>query len=236
MLNYSLYEISKLNFFLEKIVGSKNRKHSRYRNTGVAKSNISSTLGCHANGLYVPTTLIFPYERVPGKYSAAATAYGFPFAGTKSGWQDSGSFLFYLKHVLSPHLNQHEIKRPVALFVDGHKSHLGLDVFKFCLREQLILTCLYPNSTHKLAPLDLKVNKHVKDELENSKADFFKTGKFLTLESFPEVYHAALERSLLPKYAQQGFFSAGLYPFNFENIDTSDLWGGSKNLSKVTFP
>lgn len=209
----------------------KEKKHCKCRYTGVPKSNITATLGCHASGRYVPQSLIFPFERLPTKYAIAASTHDFQFTCTKSGWQTSQSFMFYLQYVLLPHLKLAKIKFPVALFLDGHRSHLGVDVLKFCLQNQIILVCLFPNSTRKGQPLDLTVNRQVQREFEKAKDDFFLKQEFLTLENYPQVLRIAFKAALQPSYAQEGFRCAGIFPYDFNNVDTSDMFG--RDRSKV---
>ncbi len=53
-------------------------------------------------------------------------------------------------------------ERPVVLIVDGHKSHLTLELIDLCRREQIILLCLPPHTMHALQPLDGSVFKSLK--------------------------------------------------------------------------
>lgn len=211
-------------FFSEYVVGEKGKQHSKCRNSGIPKSNITGTLGCHGNGLYVPPCLILPFVKIPAKYVAACEKYNFEYTSTKSGWQDGESFMYYLEFVLLPHLKKQDVQFPVALFLDGHRSHLTLDVHRFSRDNDVIIVCLYPNSTRKLQPLDLVVNRSVKREFEKAKKNFYVDHEFLSLEDFPEVLSTTFRESLTPEHARSGFFSAGLFPYNFANMSTSDIF------------
>ncbi|KAF2903627.1 hypothetical protein ILUMI_02559 [Ignelater luminosus] len=57
-----------------------------------------------------------------------------------------------------------EIPRPVLFFVDGHASHLTIDLSNFCSENQIILVALYPNATHVLQPMDVAVFHPLKDD------------------------------------------------------------------------
>ena len=61
----------------------------------------------------------------------------------------------FLKHVVT--------QRPVLLFTDGYKSHISLDVIDLCRKNETILFCLPPHTTHVLQPLDVAVFKSLKD-------------------------------------------------------------------------
>lgn len=130
-----------------------------------------------------------------------------------------------------PHLTLQNVQFPVALFLDGHRSHLGIDVMKFCLKSEIILVCLYPNSTRKGQPLDLTVNRQVQREFAKAKENFFIAKNYLTLVDHPGVLRTALNTALQPEYAKQGFFSAGLYPYSFDNVNTSDMF--ARDRTKV---
>ena len=50
-------------------------------------------------------------------------------------------------------------QRPVLLLIDGHKSHITLDVVYLCRDNDILLFCLTPHTTHALQPLDVAVFK-----------------------------------------------------------------------------
>ena len=51
---------------------------------------------------------------------------------------------------------------PVVLFFDGHGSHIGIDIVTKARKENVILYCLPPHTTHVLQPLDVSVFVAVK--------------------------------------------------------------------------
>ena len=53
-------------------------------------------------------------------------------------------------------------ERPLILFVDGHKSHVTLEVIDLAREKNVILFCLPPHTTHALQPLDVAVFKSLK--------------------------------------------------------------------------
>ena len=70
------------------------------------------------------------------------------------GWMDRDVFLEMLKN-FDQWLTQHNITRPVILFMDGHTSHYSIAICDFCDENQIKLWLLKPNSTKKLQPLDV---------------------------------------------------------------------------------
>jgi hypothetical protein len=218
--------INLLHIFSEKVVGEKGKKHCKCRDTGTAKSNVTTTIACSANGLYAPPCMIFPCDKAPTKYGLAAKKNNIEFTSNKSGWQDAATFMYYLKDVFYKHLITIGIKFPIALFFDGHRSHLTLEVYKFCQSVQIRPVCFFPNSTHLSSPLDLRVFNHLQREFEAAKDIYYqREGVPVNLLSFPEVLRVACDAALIAKHAISGFKTAGLRPFEFSNMKTSNLWG-----------
>lgn len=45
----------------------------------------------------------------------------------------------------------------LVLFLDGHSSHLSLELSEFCKENRIIIVALFPNATHILQPQDVSV-------------------------------------------------------------------------------
>ena len=74
----------------------------------------------------------------------------------ESGYVDSELFIKWMENVP---------ERPIILFIDGHKSHVNLDVVDRARNNDVILFCLPPHITHALQPLDVAVFKSFKNHL-----------------------------------------------------------------------
>lgn len=109
-----------------------------------------------AAGAVPPPTVLFKYKRIPGEI-----AENFPkewgLGKTESGWMTAEAFFEFMADIFHPWLLKKNIKLPVFMFVDGHKSHLSLQLSKFCETNGIILVALYPNATHLLQPMDVAV-------------------------------------------------------------------------------
>ena len=44
---------------------------------------------------------------------------------------------------------------PVLLIVDGHTTHIDVEISKFCKENGILLYCLLPHSSHITQPLDV---------------------------------------------------------------------------------
>lgn len=58
--------------------------------------------------------------------------------------------------------DQSDIKFPIVMFLDGHKSHLSYHLSKLCSQSQIILIALPPNTTHMMQVLDVAIFNPVK--------------------------------------------------------------------------
>lgn len=54
----------------------------------------------------------------------------------------------YIANGLNKYLEDNNIVKPVLLFVDGHKSHLSMELSQYCHDNGIILYALPPNTYH----------------------------------------------------------------------------------------
>lgn len=120
----------------------------------------------HRKCRWAPPTVLFKYKRIPSEI-----AENFPkewgLGKTESGWMTAEAFFEFMADIFHPWLLKKNIKLPVLMFVDGHKSHLSLQLNKFCETNGIILVALYPNTTHLLQPMDIAVFRSLKENWKN---------------------------------------------------------------------
>ena len=87
------------------------------------------------------------------------------YAKSESGWVDSDLFKAWFEKVFLVHAVS---QCPVLLLVDGHGSHVNLELIDLARNNQIILLCLPPHTTHALQPLDVSVFKSLKDHFYRS--------------------------------------------------------------------
>ena len=78
--------------------------------------------------------------------------------GTVPGLDDED--LFRVQYIVS--------QRPVILFINGHKTHMTLDIINPCRENKIILFSLSPHTAYALQPLDVAVFKSLKDHFSKS--------------------------------------------------------------------
>ncbi|XP_058827314.1 uncharacterized protein LOC131687258 [Topomyia yanbarensis] len=136
------------------------------------KESYTALFTASASGKLLPPLLLFPYKsRLPGEVIRSAQA-DWGIGKTDSGWMTGNAFYEFLKNIFQPWLEQENIPLPVLLFVDGHKSHATLLSTEFCKKFNIILVCLFPNSTHLTQPLDVSFFGPLKKRWEDQLLDF----------------------------------------------------------------
>lgn len=127
----------------------------------------------------------------------------------------------YIGNVFIPWIKKEGIKLPVLLLIDGHKSHLTLEVSKLCLENKIHHFALYPNATHILQPADVAVFRPLKVRWRETVHDWqTKTGhKVVTKGVFGPLITNAFKNSATPDVIKNGFRKCGLFPFDPNAVD-----------------
>ena len=128
---------------------------------GASKLNLTVLFTFSAKGVTTPPTMVFPYKRLPSAVGQSVPE-GWGIGVTPSGYMCGELFSDYLQNIFHPYLLKEKIPLPVILFVDGHSSHISLELSNLCSELQIILICLYPNSTRLLQPADIATFKPLK--------------------------------------------------------------------------
>lgn len=144
---------------------------------------------------------------------------------TDSGWMNCDCFLEWLRNVFVKYLEEHNIERPVLLFLDNHSSHISLDIHYFCREFGIIMCTLYPNSTFLMQPLDVKSFGVIKGKWEQYLANKKMENKLfqLKLQNFGQEFAQFWAGENFSKAAISGFKATGLYPWNENSVNYSEL-------------
>ena len=176
-----------------------------------------------ADGSIVSPTLIYPYKRIPSDI-VDALPEGFHHLSTDSGWMTAEAFFNFVLNVFNKWLNQNKVKRPVIIFVDGHKAHITLQISVKCQEIGIILYLLLPNTTHFLQPADVGAYKSLKLNWKKAVHEYHHANPSLPLKR-RDV--APLMEHVLSKLTQSviknGFRKCGLYPLNVDAVDFSKI-------------
>lgn len=138
------------------------------------KENISVLITGNAAGDLAPTFILFK-GKVLRKRATSTASPEFSFGCSEHGWMLAKSFFKYIINKFEPWLTEKGIQRPIILYVNGHSSHLTLNLSKFCSEKQIVIVALYPNATHVLQPLDVSFFKPFKNKWQQVYVNLCKT-------------------------------------------------------------
>ncbi|XP_039278790.1 uncharacterized protein LOC120350267 [Nilaparvata lugens] len=108
---------------------------------GNEKETVTVLLVFTASGRTLVPMIVFPFVKPPKLLSKACQQ------ASETGWMRSELFYEYVANGVDSWLRKENIKKPVLLFVDGHKSHLTLELSQFCSDNGIILYALPPKTT-----------------------------------------------------------------------------------------
>lgn len=227
-------------FFLQpkggKVLAKRGASSVYTAGTNDDKENLTVLVTANAAGDLGPPMIVFKYERIPAHI--AQSVYNvdktWGIGRSESGWMCGSTFYEYITNVFVKWLDNHQIKRPIVLFVDGHVSHMTMPLSKFCLQNGIEVLALYPNSTHLLQPMDVSVFKALKVYWKQSVRNWHveNYGNKLRKEHFSVVFSQAL-KDITKETIQNGFEACGLSPFNVEKVKYSNISSNKKSTKKV---
>jgi hypothetical protein len=201
--------------------GSK-RVYNRVAND--EKECLTVLVNVSASGKIAPPMVLYPYKRLPKNLSLTVPpTWG--IGCTESGWMNMEAFYEYVANVFYKWLLENKITMPVVLFMDGHTSHISLPLSLFCKEKGIILVALLPNSTHILQPLDVGVFRPVKGTWKEIVHEFRVNNNYAKLKrtDFAKEVQKCFDKSLKVETIKNSFKSAGIFPFNVNNIDFSKV-------------
>lgn len=133
---------------------------------------------------------------------------------------DGPNFLSWFNKLFLPAVQHLTETGPVLLFLDGHHSHISLELIRKARENNITIMCLPPNTTHLLQPLDLSVfaplKKAWKSILKQYKLET--RGQTVSKEVFPGLIKKLWDASFKPEHCVGGFHGAGLVPLSREHV------------------
>ena len=209
-----------LNIACERVVACKNAKYVYAQSRGTSE-HITLLCGASAAGVALPPMIIFSKAFPGGSYKFDGPDDAV-YAKSDSGWIDTELFLAWMKKVFVKYCGT---QRPVLLFIDGHASHVNLDVIDLARENDIILFCLPPHTTHALQPLDVSVFKSLKSHFSKAvhAVSFAKRDFIVSKREFARVLKTPFERAFSISNIKAGFAKCGIYPFDPTAIDSSKI-------------
>lgn len=109
-----------------------------------------------ASGERLPPLILYKAENLYMRWTQQGPA-GVLYACNESGWMDGDVFLSWFTQLFLPAVKHLTGSGPVLLFLDGHHSHISLQLITVARNNNITLLCLPPNTTHLTQPLDVGV-------------------------------------------------------------------------------
>jgi hypothetical protein len=189
--------------------------------SGQEKQCITVLCNFSANGETVPPFIVYPLQRI-SKEVAQSVPNDWGIGRSESGWMTGQTFFEYIKELFVPCLQKNEITLPVLLLVDGHKSHINLDLHEFCVKNKIILYCLHPNTTHILQPCDVGIFGPLKAAWKTAvRKHKIKNNVQITRSNFAKLFAEAFESSVTKGIICNAFKACGLFPFDPNSVNYS---------------
>ena len=172
---------------------------------------------------------------------------GTAFHCSDTGWVNTELFFewlhFFVQSIPS--------SRPVLLILDGHSSHISIEVIEFARSNDIHMLCIPAHTTHILQPLDVGVFKSFKSFYYKAckKQLAEHPNRVITTEQIAGLVGKAWPQAMTPVNIMSGFKKCGIYPLNpgevtdrqiapstlFPRSDTLlDVESGAKSMVKPT--
>ena len=141
----------------------------------------------------------------------------------KKGWMDTYNFSCWIDHftflkekkrLLSPSLRH-------LLILDGHKSHVSLEVVEKARRKGLDMITLPSHTSHGLQPLDVSCFGLVKQHFRafRNAWNIQHPTKACKKETLAQWMSLALQKGLTTSNIRNGFKACGIWPLNFDAMN-----------------
>ena len=202
--------------------------------TSAKKGRTHTILTCvSASGFTLPPFMIYPRKRITEQLKVGALP-GSAFHCSESGWVTSELFMqwfhFFLENI--------PVCRPVLLILDGHTSHVSVEVIELAKVNGVHMLCLPAHTTHILQPLDVGVFKSLKSHYYKACRKYTREnpGRVITTEVIAELVAAAWPQSLTPVNIMGGFRKCGIYPLNHGEITDREMAPSAVTHKEVESP
>ena len=183
-----------------------------------------SVLVCiNAAGTSIPSFYIFRGRRFRQNYIEKCEA-GATMAMQQRAWMTSYLFSAWISHFIASVRRVGDIspQNRHLLILDGHNSHVTLDVVREASAAGLDLMTLPAHTSHALQPLDVAVFKPFKQHFREYR-DFWSSRNLdesATKDVLSQWVSLALRKALSASNIKKGFSATGIFPLNFHAVDS----------------
>ena len=140
-------------------------RYKVYAVTSAEKGKTHTILACaSASGHVLPPMMIFPRKQTPPANFREGTVAQTLFANSANGWINNDLFLQWFKFFLA----NIPPTQPMLLIMDGHGTHMSIELIELARSSGVHLLCLPSHTTHILQPLDVGVFRSFKSNFSKA--------------------------------------------------------------------
>ena len=178
-----------------------------YRQVPSEKAETVSVMAAaSATGSFIPPFVVYKGKRHRPHFGAELPAGGV-HTMNETGYFNKHVFLDWLEH-----FNRHRPQGECLLVVDGHRSHVNLEVAERAEQLGINLMCLPANTTHELQPLDKAFFDPLKREIDDEYGGWLRNNPGKSISKgpvFEKIFTAAYGRAATSATVINGFRGAG---------------------------
>ena len=140
----------------------------------------------------------------------------------ENGYMDAANFNKWMDYFLNYYESRGNLSltKRMLLILDGHKSHVTLEVLQKAKAHGLDMVSLPSHTSHALQPLDISCFKPFKQSFRAYRDAWRRQniGKKVGKQELAQWVSLGLQKALTPRNIQSGFRAAGIQPLNKEAI------------------
>lgn len=218
------------------VIGPSDRKEVPFCVLPGSRKHVTALPCFNACGQWMPPYFLFPGKRIPTTYNPPEGGIkGSVFSFTESGYMDISTFYMWFANHFIPNLPR---ARPVVLLVNGHDSHLNLELFQLAERNGIYLYSLLQNVTHLVQPPDVSLFGPLKKSWYKEVRLFAQRNPNTDInkKKFCSVFKATWEEVMSPSVLVSDFRKSGIYPLDRKQISNEQLLCSVQSSSKIGSP
>lgn len=137
---------------------------------------------------------------------------------SETGWSNGAIFREYLENHFLKFVPRSDNQK-VLLLLDGHRSHVSVDLIEWAKEQGIIIFFLPAHTSHILQPMDVSCYGPLEKIYNNLCHKLMReSSATITRYNVCEVAGKAYTRALSSENIQSGFRKSGIYPLNPEAI------------------
>ena len=218
------------------VIGPSDRKEAPFSVLPGSREHVTALPCFNACGQWMPPYFLFPGKRIPVTYNPLEGGVeGSVFSMTESGYMDTSTFYMWFANHFIPNLPP---ARPVVLLVDGHDSHLNLELFQLAEKNGIYLYSLLQNATHLVQPADVGLFGPMKKSWYKAVRLFAQRNPNTDInkKNFCSVFKATWEEVMSPSVLVSAFRKSGIYPLDRKQISNERLLCSEQSSSETGSP